>query len=1038
MRQISYTFTRPEELWPILDYLQFQDYFRNSSEIFVHIALGIQKFEYAERIIEILRAVEHPIKIFGFTTTMEICSGHQQSSSIVASFIFLEKSSVEIKVFDCEYISEKEAAKEASEWIDQFPDAVLAELVQNELNLTNAMDFRNNLKPANKDLKIVGCCASTTMDEHGKIFVFSDRTVVKGIMLAVFRGEDLHCTTAYTLGWTPAGRKHTVTKKLGKNWIYEIDGRPIKELYYKYFGIEDDEKFCSNVMEFPVIVNQNGVDVARCPIRDNKDGGLFFAADVKEGDRISFSVGNTSEILRQSNENAKKIILFEPQAMIMSICVNRQSYLDAEQQFEINFYKKAGIDISGCSAFGELYGTGELIYYFNSALVVMALREGPIKNYDKSRELVESDEMKWPDKTIPLFDRIARFMRVSTQEYMELQEKEHERELEQMVEIEKAANEAKSSFLSNMSHEIRTPINAVLGMNEMILRESKDKQILEYARNINNAGITLLGLINDILDFSKIEAGKMEIISAEYSVSSMLNDLIVMVNTKARDKGLNLTARVDEETPDILCGDEMRIRQVILNILNNAVKYTEKGNVTLTMDYKDLSEDEIELEFHVLDTGIGIKKEDIDKLFSPFQRIEENRNRTIEGTGLGMSITKKLLEMMGSQLEVSSEYGKGSDFGFRLRQQVIRRDPVGNFEEKARHNSAAQRAFRESFTAPDARVLVVDDTSMNITVFVNLLKRTEIQIDTAESGPEAIALSAMKRYDIIFMDQRMPKMSGTEAMKRIRSESRCRNNHGTPIIVLTANAVTGMKEQFLREGFDDYISKPVDPQMLEAMIQKYLPKELVKKIEVSYEEEEEVLIIPELPPEIQRIEDINVRSGLTYCGGEETYIRVLKEFAAGAQTNIENLERFIEEGDYRNYTIKVHALKSAARLAGAMKISSLAEQLEASGDSGDYENIQRQNPWLMKQYAAVAYRLRELFEEFANSDKRELIDMESLREAYEGISECMEAFDFDSADSILKSLKKYAIPDEEKERFSKLELLMASVERDGIIELLKQ
>lgn len=1039
MRQISYTFTRPEELWPIMDYLQCQDYYKEASDIFVHITLGIQKTEIAERIIEILHGSDRPLKIYGFTTTMEICSGHHQKGSIVASFIFLKNSHVEIKELDCEYTDEKTAAEEASAWIDKFPNAEFVELVMNEVHLSNAMEFRKRLKPNNKNVKIAGCCASTMLNSKNEIFVFSEKPIVKGILLAVFYGEDLHCLTEYTLGWTPAGRKHTVTKKVGKNWIYELDGRPIKELYYKYFGIQDDGKFCSNVMEFPIIVKKGGIDVARCPINDNADGGLFFSADVEEGDRVSFSVGNTSEILRQSNENAKKIIMFEPQAIIMSICVNRQSYLDTEQQFEIDFYKKAGAEISGCSAFGELYGTQDTIFYFNSALVVMALREGEIKNEERNKKLIASDEMKWPDKTIPLFDRVARFMRVSTQEYMELQEKEHERELEQLVEIEKAANEAKSSFLSNMSHEIRTPINAVLGMNEMILRESKDKQILEYARNINNAGTTLLGLVNDILDFSKIEAGKMEIIPAEYSMSSMLNDLIVMVSTKAGDKGLKLSTKVNDETPDILFGDEMRLRQVVLNVLNNAIKYTEKGEVTLTMDFKDVNDEEIELEFHVLDTGIGIKKEDLDKLFSPFQRIEENRNRTIEGTGLGMTITKKLLEMMESKLEVKSEYGRGSDFSFKLRQRVIRRDPVGNFEEKARESGSAHVVYRESFTAPNARVLVVDDTSMNILVFINLLKRTEIQIDTAESGPEAIALAAMKHYDIIFMDHRMPKMNGTEAMKRIRSESRCRINHETPIIVLTANAVTGMKEQFLREGFDDYISKPVDPLMLEGMIQKYLPPEMVEKVISSEDkEEEEDIEIENLPPDVNKIEDINIRSGLTYCGGEETYIRVLKEFAEGAQANIENLERFIEEGDYRNYTIKVHALKSAARLAGAMKISALAEELETSGDMGDFENIQRQNPWLMKQYGAVAYRLRELFEEFSSSEKKELIGIESLKEAYSGIVECMEAFDFDSADSIMKSLKKYSIPEEEKERFSKLELLMASVERDGIMDLLKQ
>ncbi|MBQ6113082.1 MAG: hypothetical protein IJL10_02345, partial [Synergistaceae bacterium] len=312
------------------------------------------------------------------------------------------------------------------------------------------------------------------------------------------------------------------------------------------------------------------------------------------------------------------------------------------------------------------------------------------------------------------------------------------------------ASRAKSVFLSNMSHEIRTPINSVLGMNEMILRESSEPNIIEYSENIQTAGNTLLGLINDILDFSKIEAGKMDIIPVNYDLSSVINDLVTMIQTRADSKGLLLKLDFDGDIPKMLYGDEVRIKQVVTNILTNAVKYTEKGSVTFHIDYEKIADnpDGVFLNFSVSDTGIGIKPEDIAKLFYEFERIEEKRNRSIEGTGLGMSITKILLEMMGTSLKVESVYGEGSTFSFRLKQKVIKWEALGDYEAAHRLSLSSMKKYKEKFTAPDAHVLVVDDTPMNLTVFRGLLKRTLIKIDTADSGFEALSLVNEKKYDV--------------------------------------------------------------------------------------------------------------------------------------------------------------------------------------------------------------------------------------------------------------------------------------------------
>lgn len=385
---------------------------------------------------------------------------------------------------------------------------------------------------------------------------------------------------------------------------------------------------------------------------------------------------------------------------------------------------------------------------------------------------------------------------------------------------------AKAKFLANMSHEIRTPINAVLGMDTMILRETKEPKTKEYAQDIQSAGQTLLGLINDILDMSKIESGKMKIVPAEYDLSSMIHDIANMISIKAKDKGLDFEVQVNQELPSRMYGDEIRIRQVLINILNNAVKYTEKGGVTFKVD-GTVEEGHVLLHFSVKDTGIGIKEEDLSKLFVEFERIEEDRNRNIEGTGLGMNITSQLLEMMGSHIQVNSVYGEGSEFFFDLDQKIMNPEPIGNLEERIRQQTR-ENVYHVAFMAPDAHVLVVDDNAMNRKVFRGLLRKTRVQVDEAESGAQCLEMVSTNHYDLIFLDHMMPDMDGIETLQVMRSmqDYPCK---GTPVIALTANAIAGAKEMYLAAGFDDFLSKPIIPDKLENMIRRKLPEELMLK-----------------------------------------------------------------------------------------------------------------------------------------------------------------------------------------------------------------
>ena len=403
------------------------------------------------------------------------------------------------------------------------------------------------------------------------------------------------------------------------------------------------------------------------------------------------------------------------------------------------------------------------------------------------------------------------------------------RKLTVAAEAANQANEAKSHFLSTMSHDIRTPMNAIIGMNEMILRDSHEEETLMYAESIRTAGNTLLGIINDILDFSKIEAGKMELINVDYNVVSLLNDLVNMVQVRAEEKGLVFEIDVDKNIPQIMHGDEIRIKQVITNILSNAVKYTKEGSIVFSMSSTKCedSPDEVILHVQVKDTGVGIKKEDLEKLFVAFERIEEKKNRNIEGTGLGMAIAQSFLNMMGSKIVVESEYGKGSVFSFDLRQKVVKWEPLGEFDTAFRRFFKGRKQYKAKFTAPKARILVVDDTEVNLKVFISLLAKTGMQIETADSGDACIELFKRNFYDVIFLDHMMPNKDGIETLKEMKGITDTPNKN-TPVICLTANAVSGMREMYIEAGFTDYLTKPIDTGRLESMLLMYLPADLVE------------------------------------------------------------------------------------------------------------------------------------------------------------------------------------------------------------------
>ena len=545
----------------------------------------------------------------------------------------------------------------------------------------------------------------------------------------------------------------------------------------------------------------------------------------------------------------------------------------------------------------------------------------------------------------------------------EMKEIEQKKDFEaKILKLEKSAadtaNKAKSNFLADMSHEIRTPINTILGMNEMILHESGEEGTIEYATNIKNAGNTLLSIINTILDFSKIEDGRMHLVPVTFETKDMISGLYNSICERAKDKNLDLIFDVDETIPSRLEGDDVRISQVVMNLLTNAVKYTEKGSITFKMQNLGKKNGIIKLLFSVKDTGIGIRKEDIDKLAISFERVDEKRNRNIEGTGLGISIVTKLLIMMNSELKIKSEYGVGSEFYFELPIKAVEAEPIGKYDvtKTVYHKSDITEI---TTSMPDARIILTDDNEMNRKVASNLMKLFRIEPTICSSGKETIEMMKKNRYDILFLDHMMPHMDGIETLGLLKANSllgECK------VIALTANAVVGAREQYIQDGFDDYLSKPISITKFEKILRKYLPEDIIEKPSDAVSGEEAESQHEEYDNDrLNKLVSlgINVKEGLVYCGGEEEfYLEVVGDYSAAVEDNIKNLSTYLQEGNMKDYKILVHSVKSSSKTIGAMDLFEKARALEMAAGEENVDYINDNHSKVMEEYRQLAEELK--------------------------------------------------------------------------------
>lgn len=595
------------------------------------------------------------------------------------------------------------------------------------------------------------------------------------------------------------------------------------------------------------------------------------------------------------------------------------------------------------------------------------------------------------------------------------------------------ANRAKTNFVSNMSHEIHTPMNSIVGITEILLRSRHSPKEQEYLLNIQSSGRVLLTIINDVLDCSKMEAGKMQLFDEPYDTCSLFHDLRISMENRIGHSGLELIYDIDQDIPCKLKGDMGRIRQVIINLVNNAIKYTEKGSVRFSVHVRQKNTDKVMLYYEVADTGIGIRKEDQKILFDAFQRVEMDRNRYVEGTGLGLTISQNLVNMMGGVIEVESEYGKGSRFFFTIEQTIIDPTPVSAVNYNGQKDNVTEKEAECLFIAPEAHILLVDDNELNLVVAKELLKPLRMQIDTAENGLQAVKMVRGSQYDLVLMDHMMPVMDGIEAAKAIRALPEDKYQK-LPIIALTANAMVDARKEFLNAGMNGFVAKPIDFARICNQLKLWLPKDLVRDVP---KEEAKKLLADDLSDREIQPEDpqmgFSFEEGVKHCGSKAALMKTIRIFYRTIDSKANKIEQCLKEGLISDYVIEIHALKSSALLIGAVPLSEAAKELEDYGKQGKTEVLEEKTPDVLTLYRDLKNILRPYAEKEEDA-KKEFSDGEWIT-ALQQIHQCIEQFDLDGVDQIMEQLEEYQVPECIRESMDQLRVYVADVSLEEIMEL---
>lgn len=1041
MRQYKYTYTNSDNLRSDLASLKV------TLSSFPHSSMMFRVYsEVMDRdlIMDVLNTIdsEFPGVICnGCTTAANVSNGELAKGDIlVVCTVFEDPTS---KVYAIHIDPTETHRGDVVRMVDQLvsdnPWMKTVELVSTMVSMS-ADSFRYVLNHISKYLYIFGGGAINRQIDVSENWIFSTERGIftNGVLATVYGGDNLEIYSKTIVGWRPLGRDFMVTKAVG-NTLCTLDDMPAFEVYSRYLKIDNNETFLNNSMEFPILCKTaTGSEALRTGMVCNDDGSVDFASNVEEFVSARLTYGSQDNILIDAHAAAKDMINFGPEIINVYSCFGRKNFLGENCTIDIEQF--AGIcDLSGFFTSGELVTdeTGACLHH-NETLVVVGIKEGFPKN---TESFVPRSEKR--NNTVSLNSRLVNFIGEATQELQDAnaQLADLVKEVENQKMEADLANRAKSEFLANMSHEIRTPINAILGFDTMILRETGEENISKYAIDIHNASENLLSIINDILDLSKVESGKMEILPTKYELSSLINDTMNMIMLKGADKGLDVNLSVSQNIPAWYYGDDVRIRQILINLLNNAVKYTEKGSISLKISGTRDGNDEI-LHFSIEDTGIGIKPEDMDALFETYKRVEESRNRNIEGTGLGMSITIKLLKLMDSHLMVESTYGEGSVFYFDLRQKIMDETPIGDVQTRV-SNQSTIHTYKSTFAAEEARLLVVDDNSLNRKVIISLLKNICTNIDEADGGFNAIALTEKKQYDLIFLDHMMPDLDGIETYRRMM-ESDTNLNKDTPTIMLTANAISGAKEEYLACGFHDFLSKPVDPSKLEAMLKKYLPAALI----TNSEKKENAVVSQEaaLPEDFPEIDGIEIEYAYKRLLSKDLVESTMVSFAKSGKSDAATLSKMRDSiaaasdedslaKAIKDYEIKVHSMKSAAAMIGGLLVSSEARALEKAAKRGDASMIKYVTDTFLDEWNTL---VDNIFAAFPCNTSVEEYDKEAFVSALQALDSALNNMDLDTADDMMEKISSTDYPDSVSEKITLLEGAVANIDIVAVTDLVNE